>query len=230
MLSFSLRAALSLTTATTAVLLLAIPASGIAQDYTLGQTADGPPADLSDAIRAYVSEAALTVSAADGDAIMDIWFARQLPAPGTPPIDPAVSYGAMNEGVVLAVMRLHREHRDFRDQSVPPGTYVVRYLRQPDDGNHLGETTYRDFAVLVPATARSVAPQSFDVTLGQALQLNTHPFTWGLWPAGYVVAAEDPGLASFEPDKWAVKLSLPRADGSTQPLAMVVVGNERHYY
>jgi len=201
-----------------------------AMDYKLATTDTPPPGELNEAILEHVADRGLTVSTADDEPIMDLWFARQLPEPDSPPVDPAVAYGSLQEGVVLAVMRLHREHRDFRDQSVPAGTYVVRYLRQPDDGNHIGETTYRDFAVLVSATARSAGPQRFDVTLGRALQLNTHPFVWGLWPADYVPATEQPGIASFEPDKWAVKLSMPRADGSTQALALVVVGNERHYY
>lgn len=201
-----------------------------AQAYKLTVTEEAPPGELDEALRAHVADSALTVSTAADEPIMDIWFAEELPAPDSPPVDPAVAYGSLNEGVVLAVMRFHREHRDFRDQSVPAGTYVARYLRQPNDGNHLGETTYRDFAVLVPPTTGSPGPQRFDVTLGQALQLNTHPFVWGLWPADFVSVAAEPGIASFDADKWAVKLSLPRADGSTLTIALTVVGNERHYY
>ena len=106
---------------------------------------------------------------------------------------------------------------------------MARYLRQPDDGNHLGETSYRDFAVLVPATARSAGPQRFDATLGQALQLNTHPFVWGLWPASYVTPATEPGISMADADKWALKLTLPREDGDSLTLAMIFVGHERHY-
>ena len=120
-------------------------------------------------------------------------------------------------------------HGHFRDQSVPAGVYVARYLRQPDDGNHLGETSYRDFAVLVPASARSAGPQRFDVTLGQALQLNTHPLVWGLWPADLLNVPEEPGIGAIDDEKWAVKLSVPREDGDPLRLAFVVVGHERHY-
>jgi hypothetical protein len=205
------------------------PARSTAQDYRLSVTDEGPPADITDAIRAHVADTALTVSTATDEPIMDIWFARELPAPAPPESHPGIAYGTLNEGVVLAVMRLHREHRDFRDQAVRAGVYVARYLRQPDDGNHLGETTYRDFAVLVSPDADSPGPQGFDETLQQALQLNLHPFAWGLWPAAQVPATETPGIATFQPGKWAVKLSLPRADGSALDIALVVVGNEWHY-
>lgn len=203
------------------------PIRGQADAYEVS-AADMPlPEGLSAAIAAHVQDTALTVSSAVEGPLMDLWFAKQLPAGEVAPPDPAVTYGTLSEGVVLAVMRLHRDHRDFRDQSVPAGTYVVRYLRQPDDGNHLGETTYRDFAVLVPATARTAGPQRFDVTLGQALQLNTHPFVWGLWPA--VTPATEPGIAPVDDDKWALELTIPREDGDSLKLALVFEGNERHY-
>jgi hypothetical protein len=52
---------------------------------------------------------------------------------------------------------------------------------------------------------------------------------WGLWPANFVTSAEQPGIGRVDDDKWAVKLTLPREDGSSLPLALVVVGHERHY-
>lgn len=201
-----------------------------AQDpYKLTITDGSPPEDLQESIAQYVEDHSLTILTADDQPLMDLWFARQLPAPTDPNPHPGLAYNTLNEGVVLAVMRLHREHNDFRDQPVGAGIYVARYLRQPDDGNHLGETTYRDYAVLTTPETNSVGPQEFDKTLEQALELNLHPFAWGLWPANEVATASEPGIAAFQSDKWAIKLSLPREDGSTITIAMVVVGNEWHY-
>ena len=198
--------------------------------YTLNTTDTPPPEGLHASIAEHVRGQALTVVEPDGELLMELWFAREIPGATAPSAHPAVKYPRLPEGVVLAVMRLHHEHRDFRDQAVPPGTYVVRYLRQPDDGDHLGETTFRDFAVLTTvAAAQSPDPQHFEVTLGQALQLNTHPLVWGLWPGSYVVTPELPGIASHEADKWAVKVQIPRSDDNPLVLAMVVVGNERIY-
>lgn len=216
----------------TAPLLGAGAAAGARQagPYTLTSSEAPLPEGLREPIVAHVRDEALRVLGPDGEALMDLWFAREIPGPTAPDSHPAVRYSDLAEGVVLAVMQLHREHRDFRDQAVPAGAYVVRYLRQPDDGDHLGETTYRDFGVLTSvAGARSAAPQRFDVTLGQALQLNTHPLVWGLWPGDWVTTSELPGIASYEADKWAVKLPLPRSEGDPLMLAMVVVGNERIY-
>ena len=197
--------------------------------YRLTITDGGPPESLENSIAQYVEDRSLTVLNGDNEPLMDLWFARQLPSPTDPNTHPGVAYSTLNEGVVLAVMRLHQEHNDFRDQPVGAGIYLVRYLRQPDDGNHLGETTYRDYAVLTTPKADSVGPQGFEETLNQALDLNLHPFAWGLWPANEVVTESEPGIAAFQPDKWAVKLSLPREDGSSITIAMVVAGNEWHY-
>ena len=197
--------------------------------YRLTITDGGPPESLENSIAQYVEDQSLTVLNGDNEPLMDLWFARQLPAPTDPNTHPGVAYSTLNEGVVLAVMRLHQEHNDFRDQPVGAGIYLARYLRQPDDGNHLGETTYRDYAVLTTPKADSVGPQGFEETLNQALDLNLHPFAWGLWPANEVVTESEPGIAAFQPDKWAVKLSLPREDGSSITIAMVVAGNEWHY-
>jgi len=199
--------------------------------YTLTASDSPLPEGLHEAVVEHVRKQALTVVGPDGEPLMDLWFAREIPGPVAPSSHPAVKYPDLSEGVVLAVMRLHRGHRDFRDQAVPAGTYVVRYLRQPDDGDHLGETTFRDFGALTSiAAARSAGPQSFDATLDLALQLNTHPLVWGLWPGDSVVTPELPGIASYEADKWAVKLSMPRTEGDPLMLAMVVVGSERIYH
>ena len=197
--------------------------------YRLTITDGGPPESLENSIAQYVEDQSLTVLNGDNEPLMDLWFARQLPSPTDPNTHPGVAYSTLNEGVVLAVMRLHQEHNDFRDQPVGAGIYLARYLRQPDDGNHLGETTYRDYAILTTPKADSVGPQGFEETLNQALDLNLHPFAWGLWPANEVVTESEPGIAAFQPDKWAVKLSLPREDGSSITIAMVVAGNEWHY-
>lgn len=200
-------------------------------EYAVRSRPEPPPEGISDGLRPALREEALTITGPEGDPVLDLWLVRELPPAATPPGHPLVNYGTLPEGSVLGIMRVHREHRDFRDQPVPAGVYVMRYLRQPVDGKHLGETTYRDFAVLVPAGSASAAgPQRFDVTLGQALQLNTHPFVWGLWPAGHVSAPEIPGVANYESDKWALRVDIPRQEGDPLAIALVVAGNERSYY
>jgi len=205
--------------------------TGAPADYGVRPGPETPPEGISDDLRPELREEALTITGPDDEPVIDLWFVRLLPPPATPPGHPLVNYGTLPEGSLLGIMQVHREHRDFRDQPVPAGVYAVRYLRQPVDGKHLGETTYRDFAVLVPApTASSPGAQRFDVTLGQALQLNTHPFVWGLWPSSRVSTPEVPGVANYESDRWALRVDIPRDEGDPLAMALVVAGNEKSFY
>lgn len=202
-----------------------------AADYSVRSGPAALPDVIAEGLRPTLRQEALTITGPQDDPVLDLWFVRRLAAAAPSREHPLVNYGALAEGSVLGAMQVHREHRDFRDQPVPPGVYVLRYLRQPQDGKHLGETTYRDFAVLVPpADAASAEPRPFDVILGQALQLNTHPLVLGLWPASHVATVHVPAVVNFDSDKWALRVDLPREDGDPLAIGLVVAGNERSYY
>ena len=73
--------------------------------YKLTITDASPPESLENSIAQYVEDQSLTVLNGDNEPLMDLWFARQLPAPTDPNTHPGVAYSTLNEGVVLAVMR-----------------------------------------------------------------------------------------------------------------------------
>ena len=43
------------------------------------------------------------------------------------------------------------EGHDYRDQTIAKGVYTVRYGLQPVNGDHLGVSPFRDYALLLPA-------------------------------------------------------------------------------
>ena len=49
------------------------------------------------------------------------------------------------------MLEFAKEGHDYRDQAVAKGVYTIRYGLQPVNGDHLGVSTYRDYALLVPA-------------------------------------------------------------------------------
>ena len=57
----------------------------------------------------------------------------------------------LTEGAVLGVLRVDENRRDFRDEELPKGTYIMRLGLQPEDGNHQGSAPTRTFALLIPA-------------------------------------------------------------------------------
>ena len=56
---------------------------------------------------------------------------------------------------MLGALRFPGEGHDYRDQTIAKGVYTLRYGLQPVNGDHLGVSTYRDYALLVPAAKDS---------------------------------------------------------------------------
>jgi hypothetical protein len=75
-----------------------------------------------------------------------------VPAPGRPAgPQGAILYPVLTEGELLGVIRYLGEGHDYRDQAIAAGVYTLRYGLQPVNGDHLGVSTFRDYALVVPA-------------------------------------------------------------------------------
>ena len=48
-------------------------------------------------------------------------------------------------------MQFPGEGHDYRDQTIAKGVYTIRYGLQPVNGDHLGVSPFRDYALLLPA-------------------------------------------------------------------------------
>jgi len=75
---------------------------------------------------------------------------------------------------------------DFRGQALIPGTYILRYGLQPDDGNHLGTSDIRDFLVGCPPE-KDVTPKRIEeikslFKLSASAAGTTHPAIFLLIP------------------------------------------------
>lgn len=211
-------------TATAAALLCASPAA--AQAPALEITAETLPAEVPEAAVSALADGSLTLSM-NGSPVMNLWLVSAVPAATGKVGVGGLNYAAVPVGTFMGVMQLVAPHIDYRDQLVPVGTYALRYLQQPVDGNHIGVTFFRDFLVLTPLeTASDLQALSSEDTLDAAMLLNTHPFAWGLWPANEVAVATPPGLAAVDGNKWALELELPRTEGDPLRLAVVLVGSE----
>jgi hypothetical protein len=87
-----------------------------------------------------------------GEVECEIWWNKAIPTKrNTGASD--IAYGNLAVGVLLGVMHLPKEGHDYRGQAVKPGYYTLRYALMPADGKHMGVSSYRDFALLIPAGA-----------------------------------------------------------------------------
>jgi len=149
------------------VLLLAValvPTAVLAQDsYKIEVLKEGPPAALAGAIKDALGTQGYRVVDDKGKSYADFWLRKAVPATGKPAgPQGAVLFPVLAEGELFGALRFAGEGHDYRDQTIASGVYTLRYGLQPVNGDHLGVSTYRDYALLTPAakdTALATLPR-----------------------------------------------------------------------
>jgi hypothetical protein len=138
------------------VIMLAVallPTAVLAQEsYKIEVLKEGPPAAVAGAIKDVVGAQGYRVVDDQGKGYAEIWLRKAVPATAKPAgPQGAVLFPILAEGELLGVLRYPGEGHDYRDQTIAGGAYTLRYGLQPVNGDHLGVSTYRDYALLVPA-------------------------------------------------------------------------------
>jgi hypothetical protein len=112
-------------------------------------TGAASPSDVSGSLQGALSPDGITVTNPQGAPFAQVWLVKSVNAkPGTPAGE--VAFPGLNTGALIGVIHLANEWSDFRGSVVKPGTYTLRYALHPEDGNHMGVSTYRDFLLLTP--------------------------------------------------------------------------------
>jgi hypothetical protein len=130
------------------------PLAAAAQEsYKVEPLKEGPPSALAGPVKEALDAQGYRVLDGQGKPFVEFWLRKAVPASGKPagPKGP-VLFPVLGEGELLGAMRFVAEGHDYRDQTITPGVYTMRYGLQPENGDHLGTSPYRDFALLVPAS------------------------------------------------------------------------------
>jgi hypothetical protein len=113
---------------------------------------------------------------------LDFWWVKGLPAKaGTG----AASWSNVEEGTLVGAVRVPTDFRDLRGRIIKPGTYTLRYGIQPQDGDHLGISPFREFLLLSPAGIdKDVPPLGHDDTIEISKRTigGSHPAVWSIDP------------------------------------------------
>ena len=113
------------------------------------------PADLAAPVAALLNPGDGARVTFDKDTTLDFWWVKALPAStGSGPI----TWANVEEGTLVGAVRVSADFRDIRGRVVKPGTYTLRYGIQPQDGDHLGVSPFREFLLLSPAALDTEAP------------------------------------------------------------------------
>jgi len=151
-----------------------------AQDsYKVEVLKEAPPAALSSAIRGELNTQGYRVVDDQGKSYAEFWLRKAVPGSGEPAGPKgAIQFPILAEGELLGALRFPGEGHDYRDQTIAQGVYTLRYGLQPVNGDHLGVSTYRDYALLLPADSdKDLAPLAEeDLEAGSAEAAGTsHP-------------------------------------------------------
>jgi hypothetical protein len=84
---------------------------------------------------------------------------------------PAAAWAQLPEGALIGAVRVTGPFKDIRGKTVKPGVYTLRYALQPQNGDHLGASPFREHLLLSPAPADTdPKPLGFDGTVAISKQ------------------------------------------------------------
>lgn len=160
------------------VILLAFAASLFAQGIDAQLHKDPVPSELAAPIRGAIADGG--VRAVVGGVSLDLWFVRALEVGATP-----VGWANVNEGALVGAVKVGGDFHDIRGRLIKAGVYTLRYGVQPDNGDHLGTSPFRDFLLLVPAALDAeLSARGHDATVDLSKKTigGSHPAVWSIDP------------------------------------------------
>ncbi len=136
-----------------AVLAMGMAGQAVAQEsYRLEKLTEGPPPGLASGVKGTLEAHGSRVVDSQGKSFVDVWLRKGTPASAKPSGPKgAVLYPVLAEGELIGAVKFAAEGHDYRDQTIAPGVYTLRYGLQPVNGDHLGVSVNRDYVLLIPA-------------------------------------------------------------------------------
>jgi hypothetical protein len=219
-----------------AILALVMAAPAAAQEpYKLEKLNEGPPAGLASGVKGTLEAQGYRVVNSQGKSFVDIWLRKGAPASAKPSgAKAAVLFPVLTEGELIGAVKFTTEGHDYRDQTITPGVYTLRYGLQPINGDHLGVSVNRDYVLLIPAAKdtdvadlpRKKLEQRSAESVG-----TTHPAVLLLLSAPEKLPDSPTMVNDSMLNTWGAILSLPlevkgEASHVQLPMQLVVVGSK----
>jgi hypothetical protein len=175
-----------------AVVVVAASAPALAQSagqLTAAANQASAPSALAPAIAQKLSSDGVRVTTNKGATTLDFWWVAALPLKAG---SAGTSWADVEEGSLVGAVSISSDYRDIRGRVIKAGLYTLRYGLQPQNGDHLGVSPYRDFLLLSPAAVdKDPAPTGHEgsVELSKQSIGGSHPGVWSIDPP---VAVEAP--------------------------------------
>jgi hypothetical protein len=190
-------------------------ASVAANGVTVTKHTNPAPDEIAAAVKAALAPGGATAKVSD--TTIDFWWVKSLDAKGK-------DWSTVAEGTLVGAMKVSAPLKDIRGRTIKPGTYLLRYATQPQNGDHLGVSPHREFLLATPAavdTQPAALGHDAAVELAAKTVSITHPAVLSLDPP---VASEAP-LTVIQTDAGhtAVVFEVPTA-GAALRFGLILVG------
>jgi hypothetical protein len=199
--------------------LLAIAGPPALAGITAAPHSDPVPGSIAPPIAALIAPGGVRAKA--GSVTLDFWFVKQL---ALKPGDRG-PWAGTDEGTLVGAVQVSAAYSDIRGRLIKPGVYTLRYGVQPDNGDHLGVSPFRDFLLLSPAAVdTAAAPKGHEGTIETSKQTigGSHPAVLSIDPPA---ATEAPlSIRKTELGHEALVVEVPGPGGTPVRFGIVLVG------
>lgn len=190
-------------------------------------------ADIPAAVQSALQTQGERLTDDKGNTVSEVWLRKEIPAQGGAEGGGAI-YGGLEVGEWVGVLHFPGAGSDFRGQNIKPGYYTMRYALEPEDGNHMGVSVYRDFVLLGPVAQDAQVGQTlkFDdlVKLSRQASGTNHPAVLSMVPVSDSANPKFPALLhDGQSGYWVLQVkseTRPGGGGQAQDygVAIIVVG------
>ena len=184
-----------------------------APDLSAATHADAVPVGVAAPVAEKISPGGVRVAIAANN--LTFWWVKDLGA---------AKWSELPEGSLVGAVRIDKDFRDIRGRVIKAGTFTLRYGIQPDNGDHLGVSPYRDFLLLSPVALDTdpAAPGHKPlVELSKETIGGSHPAAWSIDPP--VASGAPLSVHPTELEHKAVVMEVP-AKGATLKFGLVLIG------
>lgn len=193
-----------------------------AADLALKVVDKEPPKEIDASIRAKLQSKAVQLLDA-GKPVFEFWFSAEIPLQSKPASVPK-ALDAIKQTTLLGAVSVAISQRDYRDDDLSAGVYTMRFVLQPQDGNHLGTSEFSYFAALTAAkidkTLDGIADYKVLVKASSKETATDHPIILSLRPAPSD-AGDGPSLNDLAPDHKSVRIKVPAKAGDSEKTSVV---------
>jgi hypothetical protein len=198
------------------ILILALAlVPALANDVSVTKHAKAVPGEIAAPVQTLLAPGGATAKV--GANTIDFWWVKSLDAKGK-------DWSAVPEGTLVGAMKTSAAFRDIRGRTIKPGTFLLRFALQPQNGDHLGVSPHREFLLATPA-AEDKDPSALGhepaVDLAKKSINISHPAVLSLDPP--VSTGVPLAVTTNDAGHTAVVFEVPTAGGSLK-FGLILVG------